>query len=324
MTSTKCSRFLVLTFSLLTVSATAQERLSGYYDNAITSPMERSHLADHRSYANVASNVRWWVESDWQIAEAAGLKVILPWPDEFFYGDPYFQGIDYNVALNWNRWMWYGNPGDTAVQWYYAVLRHRNQIAAFGLADERDCNYGTQFPNWTYASCAAMARKLEANAATIKTILRFHGWDVPVWINYTSAFAAYFQSANPTSYGASIPQSVDWVSFDAYTPWERCYGSISCPQLIAGLERNMRPDQRIVLVPRAFSGPYLGYHPSDMQVALTLLQYYQYMQADPRVVAMLPFSEFTVPGVGWWGASSSEVIHGTVRWIGQQITGRRD
>ena len=161
---------IVALILLLAAPAGAQERYFGYYDHAISSPSERSHLLEHRSYANVASNVRWWVESDWWIAEAAGLKVILPWPSEFFDGDQYFPGIDYDHALPWGRWMWYGNPGDTAVEWYYAVLRHRDQIVAFGLADERDCNYGTTFPNWTYASCAAMARKLEANASTIKAI----------------------------------------------------------------------------------------------------------------------------------------------------------
>lgn len=311
---------LAIALSLTPAPVSAQPYF-GSYDVPNQSPLDRpTSMAQHGHFANTTMNVRWWVESDWADARANGLGVIVQWPQEFWYGDTFAAGVDWTVALKWDRPMWTGFPGSTAVDWYFAMLRHRDQIVAFMVADEWDCNYGVSFRDWSATSCELMAKKIEANAGSIKTIFNFHGWNPPVWANYT---AAWTDGLRRGVAGYRLPYWVDWFSFDAYAPWGNCFGNVTCPQLLAAIKSRLRADQRIVLLPRAFGGSYLGYSPDDYSVATTMYAYLAYAFGEPQVVAVIPFIEWSIPGSPITGWGSRPIIGETVKALGRMITNRQ-
>lgn len=303
------------------------QRYVGYFDNAYASPQDApTAILGQGRFANATMSVRPCHPEDWEAARLAGVKVILHWPDEFWVGDVTAPALEWGTPIDWNRPMWSGctrldGSPERAVDWYYTVLQHRDQIAAFLLCDECDGNYGgVRFPFWTHASLEAQARKMEWNIASLRGIFGVHGWYPDVWINYTPAWVYGLNSNLP---GYRLPFGVNWVSFDAYTPLNSCWGTISCAQLWAGMKARMRPDQRLVLIPRAFSGAYLNWNPSDLDVAIGLFGYLDYMLRDSQVIGMFPFIEWTLPGSQALGAGSVPVIGGSVRVIGQVLTGRQ-
>jgi hypothetical protein len=301
----------LLLIGLSQVTAACQP-LFGYYDNAIQNPLDRhAQMRAHATYANVTAAVRWWREDDWQLARDLDLKVIVAWPHEFWLA------VDENRPLLLSAAMWCreGWCNQTNADWLNVIIAHRDQIAAIGVSDEYDC--GAAFPSgWTVTNCQLAAKKIEANLAAA----RFYLPGIPTWTNYTAAFANWFQFSAPSRYGVSL-STADWISIDSYTPFNACWGRVSCPQLMDGMARFMAPSQKFVLIPRAFSGSYLNWAPSDQTVASMAGEYHAYMQTHPRVVGMFPFIWWDVPGVGI-GAARAPIIRTAYEQIGMALTGR--
>ena len=314
------SNFVATVLCLILVASvsTACQSLFGYYDSPIQNPLDRhAQMQEHARYANATMAVRWWREDDWAVAREAGLRVIVNWPHEFWLA------VDENRPLILDAAMWCRMPAEddpgwcnqTSADWLNVILAHQDQIAAVSVVDEHDC--GAPFPaGWTVTNCQAAARKIEANIAAV----RFYLPGIPTWVNYTSAFANWFQTSAPSRYGVSLA-SADWVGFDSYTPWEACWGRVSCPTLIAGMERFMAAHQKIALIPRAFAGSYLNWNPPSTTVASVARQYLSYMQTHPRVVGMFPFIWWDLMGSGT-GAEKVPVIRTAYEQIGMAITGR--
>ena len=152
---------------------------------------------------------------------------------------------------------------------------------------------------------------------------------IPLHVNYTATWASLFTTTKdapwrPDYYGIYL-SSADYVGFDCYTPFDRCardgVGIYGVPTLIANLERVMTPEQRIVLIPRAFNAAFLNWAPSPETVAAMAWQYQQYMQGHPRVVGMMPFIWWDLMGPGS-GAMHTPAIRHAYEQIGMRVTGR--
>ena len=315
--------WLVLLLLLLasTVSVACQARLAGYFDQAIGNTGDRAaQMAATANHANVTMSVQYWREADWQAARAAGQRVILIVPDELFWQ------VESGGLVSADLGMWCRDEDwchRTLADWVALVEAHHDQVEAILIADEKDCNDGgTRFPYWTVASCQRAAQKILALHSAVKAALPW----VKTWVNYTAAWAYYFRLAqqrgqHPSVYGVSLPPA-DWISLDCYTPFARCFGSESVSALYGAWKPWMPSSQRFVLLPRAFSGSYLGWNPSTAELATMAGQYLAYAQAEPRVEVFLPFIWRSVSGVGW-GAMDVPAIASTYVGLGQQITGRR-
>lgn len=310
----KCSRSLAavaVCVLLAGASVACRPEVYGYFDAPYSNPLDvPAQLHEHGSYANVTMTVRPEVEADWQAAEAAGLKVIVTWPLEFFLTVDAGRPLLLSLPM-WCRPDW---CNQTAADWLNVIRAHQEQVAGVFVADEYDC--GRPFPDWPAWACAAAAAKIEANLADVRAYLP----GLPTWVNYTPAWTNWLQFADPSRYGVSLA-SAEWVSFDAYTRWDACFGRLSCPQLLAGLKRFMRPEQRIVLLPRAFDGSFLGWSPAPSEVSVMAWQYYRYAQEDPAVVGIVPFIWRSVSGVGT-GAAFVPELRDTYTQIGMLVTGR--
>ena len=289
------------------------QTLFGYWDHAYAHAQNEQHIQATAPYTNVTHAVRWYVEADWQAAKAGGLGVVLMWPYDLWLT------IDVDRPIMWNTPVW----GGDALAFAQAVLAHRDQVIAFNVIDEPGCGYdGVGVYAWTADNCRRQGAKVEANIATIRAVFPW----VKTMVIDSSMWANWFVNddgtpRDPSRYGVTLP-SADWIGLDCYTPFEQCFGRYkSLPTLVAGLVARMTAAQRVVLVPRAFSGSYLNYAPSDARVAATAEQYATYARATPRVCCVFPFI--------WWdlsstlrGAQSSPTIRGAYEQIGFSLTGK--
>ena len=289
------------------------QTLFGYWDHAYAHAGNEQHIRDTAPYSNVTHAVRWYVEADWQEAASANLGVVLMWPYDLWLT------IDTTRPILWNTPVWGGN----ALQFAQAVLAHRDQVVAVNVIDEPDCNYaGAGVYAWTVDNCRRQAAKIEANISAVRTVFPW----AKTMVIYSAMWANWFVNddgspRDPSRYGVTLA-SADWVGLDCYTPFEQCFGRYkSLPTLIAGMQARMTASQRVALVPRAFSGDYLGFNPSDAQVASIAGQYATYARSNTRVCCVFPFI--------WWdlsptlrGAQSSPTIRSALEQIGFSLTGK--
>ena len=303
----------MLVWGLTSPAPARGQTLFGYWDHAYAHAGNEQHIRDTAPYSNTTHAVRWYVEADWQEAARANLGVVLMWPYDLWLT------IDVTRPILWTTPVW----GGSALQFAQAVLAHRDQVVAFNVIDEPGCGYnGAGVYAWTFDNCKRQGAKVEANIATIRTVFP---WAKTMVID-SSMWANWFvnddgSARDPARYGVTLP-SADWIGLDCYTPFESCFGRYkSLPVLVAGLAARMTAAQRVVLVPRAFSGLYLDYAPSDAEVAATARQYATYARSNPRVCCVFPFI--------WWdlsstlrGAQSSPTIRTAYEQIGFSLTGK--
>lgn len=295
------------------------QSLFGYFDNPLGNTGDRlAQVKQTASHANLTMTPQYWQPAEWEAAQAAGQKVVLIVPDELFWQVETGGPVSSDLAM-WCRDGWCDR---TLADWVALVESHRDQVAAILIADEKDCNDGVRFPNWTPDSCRRAADKILAIHTAVKSALPW----AKTWVNYTAAWPYYFrlaqtQNRHPSVYGVSLPPA-DWISLDCYTPFASCFGSNSVSVLYGALKPWLQPHQRFVLLPRAFMGAYLGWNPTPAQIDTMAGQYYAFARSEPKVEAVIPFVWRNVSGVGY-GAGSVPEIANTYTGIGQAITGRR-
>lgn len=300
--------------------------LFGWYDSPIGTPLNHIEQIQNQShYASMTMTGRYWVELDWQVAKAAGIKVVTQLPHEFRIV------IDEGRPLILNTPMWCrmpdiskNDPGwcnKTAADWINLMLAHRDQIEVIEICDECDCNYGGHGINfWSSSSCDRMARKLEAIIADVRYWLP----GVKTWVGYSAPWIGYF--VNP--YNNQLPRepmngvrlaSSDWIGFNCYRPWNDCFARASVPQMVNGIKAKMNASQSVVLIPRAFGGTYLNYNPAPEEVVVGLYQYLNYAKMESRIAAIMPFIPFNIHGPGTGGIFIPQ-IHEAVKQIGRLLT----
>lgn len=124
-----------------------------------------------------------------------------------------------------------------------------------------------------------------------------------------------------------IPPGFDWLGFDCYGDWNNCYGSgISITQLHNALKAQLRPGQKMFLVPDAFlyvdANYKVGDTPSPSGVASLLTRvnnYYELAKNDPDVVAMFPYKWDNYDGLGHLTAKDIPQIAARYEQIGREI-----
>ncbi len=226
-------------------------------------------------------------------ARKANQKIVIGWP--------FFDDIDVDRTVAASR----------LIAWLNIIKPYEREIVAVNVADEPDCNHNATFLSWDEASCKRMRLKLEANISALKSILP----STPAWVNYTSAFV-YGIERNFEGY--RLPMNVDWVSLDCYVPTHTCFAGTSLETLTRALERNLRSDQKIVLVPPAFQGQEIPGHYLTPQIIVGLAEeYYQLALRHPQVIAIFPF--IWENSNGKIGASNVPEIRAKYSEIGKKI-----
>lgn len=305
----------------LSHTVSGQAQLFGWFDNPQGNTGDRSgQIQQTARHANLTMSVQYWHAAEWEAAAAAGQRVVLMIPDELVWQ------VDTSLPVSADLAMWCREAcwcGKTWADWVALIDSHREQVAAILIADEKDCNDGgIRYPSWTPDSCRRAATKVLALHEAVKAALPW----VKTWVNYTSAYAFYYRLAqvygrHPSVYGVSLPPA-DWISMDCYTPYASCFGRDSVETMYGSLKPWLQSHQRFVLLPRAFSGSFLGWNPTHAELATMAGQYLAFAQRETRVEAVMPFIWRSVPGVGW-GARDVPDLAATYVSMGQQITGRR-
>lgn len=323
---------------LATVSAACQP-FFGYYGAPIQDPTDHlAQMTEHARYSNLTGAVRPWVEPEWEKARELGLRVVVGWPHEFWLALKAGKLITDDLPMwcrppsDWPLWDPPAPPGDaegwchrTAGDWFARIRQHQGQIAYMGIADEYDCG-GVWYPI-TLDNCRNAAALIERNISEARRNLP----GVFLHVNYTAMFMGTIaaHAGKPTAwrlpyYGISL-STAEYTSFDCYTPFEACARDgttvFSVPALVAGMEKVLAPWQRILLIPRAFAGPFLGYAPTSASVVATGRQYYDLAKTHPRIDGMLAFIWFDLMGAGS-GAGSVPAIRDGFAAFGSGLTGR--
>lgn len=290
-----------------------------WFDNPLGNTGNTNQILAHRNHADATMTVRPYVEADWDAARATGQCVIVFWPREVF--DLLTPGRD----IPWASPVYWPVENPTVGGMIYTFYTHRDQICGIFLADEVDCGLNWML-TWTPAGCSAASDQIEWNARMVKWLMSI-GYlpQVPVWVNYTAPWAAWFVGPaglprDPSVYGVRLPPSADVISFDAYTSFDSCFARVTCPQLWAGLHARMSSTQRFAAMPRAFVGPYLGWNPSISQIVVMAWSYYNYVVQSPaQFWAVIPFLWRGPNGAMYSPELAREYIT-----IAQLLTGKRE
>lgn len=298
--------------------------LFGWYDSAIENPLDRAQqMITHSTSANITGAVRPWVPADWERARSLGMKVTVTLPGQFY------MTIDEGRPLIPHMDMWCQMPGEgdpgwcnkTAIDWINLINSHRDEIAYMRVGDEYGC--GVPYQQWlaNTTNCARAAAKIEAILAEIRRWMP----GIKTHVNETSQFITFFTSWRGNwrlNYFGIRLSSADYVGFDCYTPFSHCgrdgVGIYSVKTLIDNMKLVMRPHQKVILIPRAFTGLYLGWNPAPSEVSVMAWQYYSYALTEPLIEVIEPFI--------WWGqggAAYNTELQTTYAAIGRLITGRQ-